>query len=527
MADDKSVLFHELKIHSWTLRGLRSLQFAIWCALGAQLAMIILIPMRQVLDIHDQTYVYYVSASIAALVAGGALGFLLPLSHHRVAAAVDSRSQLQERAQSAVEFLDRDDLPLAKLLTQDAIQSLEGSRSRRKTTGWGAPSDWRSLLAATLAAAFLLAIPPVPAGLLKGSTIEIAKPETGSAPGSETAAARTPQEGEKRGSSRASGPTVTTKATFKDTALASEPPDFVSFVRSGDKRLGLLEPERNASATEARPEPIRMAPQEHGEGGEAGFEAGSLSAEEATERMTEFEKVMKRSSAAAQKRGADQAKDENIPAGDSADTKTTLPAPDASAQARAGKSSPHDEAERGEKGPEKKPATPEGDSPGTPSSDQVEAPEPSAAKQGDDQDMQTARFGGGQYPHNAPGAGFPDWMRGNQDPHFMDAGQGQGPSTGKTSGQAGVGHALLNKGVESPTLELPSIKNLFLPGQIQDGEQTSYETEMLSPGTGSSPSVPYTNVLAQYESKAEEQMSRNHVPFAFRNQVKAYFSRIR
>jgi hypothetical protein len=141
--------------------------------------------------------------------------------------------------------------------------------------------------------------------------------------------------------------------------------------------------------------------------------------------------------------------------------------------------------------------------------------------------MQTARFGGGQYPHNAPGAGFPEWMRGNEDPHFMDAGQGEGASTGKTSGQAGVGHALMNKGLESPTLKLPSIKNLFLPGQIQDGEQTSYETDMLAPGAGSSLNVPYTNVLTQYEFQAEAQISRNHVPFAFRTQVKAYFSRIK
>jgi hypothetical protein len=526
MADDKTVLLHALTIHSWALRSWRSLQFAIWCTLGVQLAMIVLIPMRKVLDIQEHVYMY-VCASIAAFVIGGALGLLMPLSHYLVATVIDAKFQLKERVQSALEFLQRDDLALTKPLIRDAIQSLERTRSQESKLGVK-ECAWQSLVAGVLIAASLLTLPPIPAALFsKRSMLETSGTQTVPEPAVKLAKSQGSNDDEGSEPTPLSGQTVAAKATFKDSTISSEPPDFVSFVKSGDDRLKLLDPGRNASTAGPRPKPVKLAPQRQGQGGESSFEPASFSAEEATERMSKLEKIMKQSGAAAQEREKDQAKGEKIPGGHPSDTQPTSPAPDASSQASAGKSRSQDEAKTGEKGLAKKSATPAEDSQGTPSSDQVETPNRSPAKQKYDQDMQAARFGGGQYPHNAPGAGFPDWMRGNQDPHFMDAGQGEGPSTGKTSGQAGVGHALLNEGLESQTLKLPSIRNLYLPGQLQDGEQSSYETDMLSPGAESSLNVPYSNVLTQYEFQAEEQMSRNHVPFAFRTQVQAYFSRIR
>ena len=310
-----------------------------------------------------------------------------------------------------------------------------------------------------------------------------------------------------------------------NSALGDDPRDFASFVSSGDDRLKLLEAHGEESSPGDAQKPIRIQPQAPSQAA-PGFESDGPSNSEVSTRMTEFEEAMKRSSAAAQEKGAAQQQTARASSpADSDEHKAKASGVEAPVQAPQAETSSANAEEQG-KGASKEAATPANETPGTPSSHNVETPSRGPAKPTHDPDMQTARFGGGQYPHNAPGAGFPDWMRGDADPHFMDAGQGEGASTGKTSGQAGVGHATLNTGPELPTLDLPSMQDLHVSGHLQQGDRSTYETEMLGRGDGDSAKVKDSDILAQYQFRAEEQMSRNQVPPIFREHVQNYFARI-
>jgi hypothetical protein len=109
----------------------------------------------------------------------------------------------------------------------------------------------------------------------------------------------------------------------------------------------------------------------------------------------------------------------------------------------------------------------------------------------------------------------------------MDAGQGEGENTGKTSGQPGVGHAAMKEGPASDTVTPPKPKDIHLSGQLQPGDQVSYDTDALGPGADSLSRASYKEVPTEYEFQAEEEMSRDQVPFPYRAQVKTYFSNLR
>jgi hypothetical protein len=520
MTDEKSVLLHQLKVRSWNLRWWRGLQLAIWCALGVQLAMIVLIPMREIAGLPRPAYVYFL-ASIVALGIGGTIGLLAPLSTNLTARFLDAKFHLQERVQSALELVQRADAAPSTYLVQDAIQSLEQNTQRGPLAGLralslGLPGT------AMLVAILVLGLPPIPPSPWGVSKTELPGVQPGQPPLAEKAESQAPGRDEGDIVVAPHAQVIAAQVAFKDSIIGAEPPDFLSFIKSGDDHLRLLAPEGQGSSPQPRARPIPVQPQEQSRSGATGFESGGLSPEEASARMTEFEDAMQLSSAAARENGQDRP---SLPPGPSSSESASKATPSGAAEVSVPGTAAQKETQEQEKGATKEAMSPAREAPGTPSSDDIQRPGLSPTNS-TDQDQQAARFGGGQYPHNAPGAAFPKWMQGDEDPHFMDAGQGEGASTGKASGQAGVGHAMLNKGPESPTLRLPRITDFYLPGQTQDGDRTSYETEMLGRGAPSQPSIEHTNVLAQYEFQAEEQMSRNQVPLAFRAQVQNYFSRI-
>ena len=407
----------------------------------------------------------------AALLLGTVFEALSPLSRHDIARSLDARYDLQERLQTAVEVHQRDDVQLASLLISDAVRVLERIKSVRLSTTARLPAEGYYLLATAGIALFLLWVPAIPApqpakgpGILTHQMDGMSHKDTKNSADQDNVAKL-----------NGVGNRVSmSKPTFSDTALASEPPDFASFVKSGGDRLNLLDPNRKSSEMGDKPSPYQISlRQEHGE--TAAFEPDTLSAEEASERITVVEGLSKRSGNASQRPGQTQGQSRSD-AGSSGDAAASERS-NASEQQVATKE-PDDTTgggsdEKGANDPNGAAETPSG---------QIEQPARSPYSHTRDPNVHGPRFGAGQYPHDAPGAGFPEWLRGPEDPHFMDAGQGEGENTGKTSGQPGVGHAAMKEGPASDTITPPKPKDIHLSGQLQPGDQVSYETDTLGPG---------------------------------------------
>jgi hypothetical protein len=479
----------------------------------------LLIPARDILAIQQVNHVYVVVLT-AALILGAVFEALSPLSRHDIARSLDAKCNLQERLQTALEVYQRDDVQLARLLISDAVAALGRMKSERLSTTERLPAEGYYFLATAAIALLLLYLPAIPAQHpAKGSGILTHRTD-----GMSQKDAKKPADQDNGARPHEAVSQVSLgKPTFSDTVFASEPPDFASFVKSGGDRLNLLDPNRKNSKKGGKPSPYQVSlRQRHGE--TTAFESDTVSAEEASERVTVVEGLSKRSGNGSQRPGETHRQSTSA-AASSGDAATSE---GASASERHGVTKEPDlqgptggGSEGGEKGandPKGSTETPTG---------QIQAPAGSPNRYLGDTNIHGPRFGGGQYPHNVPGAGFPESLRGPEDPHFMDAGQGEGENTGKTSGQPGVGHAKLKEGAANDAITLPEPKDIRLSGQLQPGNQVSYETDTLGPGAESSPRVSFKEVPTEYEFQAEEEMSREQVPFSYRAQVKAYFSNLR
>ena len=301
MNDAPFALLHELKNRSWTLRWWRSLQFTVWCLLGVQLAMLVLLPMRDILGLTYPIY-FYLYASLAGFVIGGAVGLLAPLSLDLGARILDAKYRLQERMQSALEAVQRGDTTLAVPLARDAIRSLERGRKLR-SSGGGRPRGWTFLPVATAAALLLLLAPPIPVGTFSnGKTSEDSRAQTEAR---QATAENTQSPKAAHGDGDVLSPpqvqVFATQVAFRDSAISSDPTGLLSYVRSDDRLLS--EAGQEASLPQPRAKPVRIQPQEASHATTAGFQSGGLSEDEAAARMSEFEETMKQSSAAAKSKG--------------------------------------------------------------------------------------------------------------------------------------------------------------------------------------------------------------------------------
>ncbi len=165
-------------------------------------------------------------------------------------------------------------------------------------------------------------------------------------------------------------------------------------------------------------------------------------------------------------------------------------------------------------------------SPGATSARQTKAPERTTDKRLEKSDPNAKRYGGGEQPHDAPGGILPSWLQGPEDPHFQDAGLGDADGTGRKSGQPGTGHAAQLKGTETARLDMHREKDFRLSGQRQEGDWESYDSDFLGPGAQVPSRAPDRELVIKYSQMAEEALSRERVPLAYREQVKRYFSAV-
>jgi hypothetical protein len=511
-------LLSGLDAFAWQFRGAKCLRRALQFALVSQVAMILLIPARDILAIQHITALYVVMF-VSALVLGAVVEALSRLSRHEVARRLDARFDLQERLQTAVEVYQRDELQLARLLIRDAASVLERVKCQRSATTVRLPVEAYYLLAAAAIAGLLLCLPAIPAMMRAKESVVLAHGADGPHHKNQNHAQN--QDNAARLNAKSIQVAIG-KTAFGDTVFASKPPDFASFVKRDD-RLGLLSPNRKGADTDNKPSPYQISlNQEHGE--TTAFEPDTVSADEASERLSVIEQLSNNFGSASDA-GADPQNQSRSDVGSSSDSATSHGSDAAERQGT--KNEPDLErangrnAERSEKG-----ANDPKSSAGTPSG-QIQAPARTHTGIVRDPNISGPRFGGGQYPHNAPGAGFPEWLRGPEDPHFMDAGQGEGENTGQSSGQPGVGHATMKEALENDTIIPTQPKDIHLSGRLHAGDQVSYQTNSLGPGAVSSPRASYKEVPTEYEFRAEEEMSRDQVPSPYRAQVKTYFSHLR
>jgi hypothetical protein len=509
----------ELRSYSWRIRIWRGLQLSLWSILGAQILFVGAALSREGTSLVDVLQADAIVLGAAAAICG-LVGFLSPLPRVTVARFLDAALGLKERVQTALELDDRN--PFAKIVSADALDHLRHAATSGYHAALFKNLQWRWPLVVCVAGAAILMANPMARSLLSpqssGDTVQTRMNQSPAESKSAIAASEN-----RPLTANINAKILTADPEFRDTPIAAEPMDFESFVGSGGDDLEFLDAKPGSTNGSSPASMARMKT----DNSPPSFEAGSSSTEDRSERMANLEALLSKTSKGSQsgqKKSGDKAGSGTASDAEAGDGDPTSDESSAQAQQHANAAP----VAQSDKGLAKESLAPDKETEGTLSSEEIQAPSRAATKPLDGDDTQTARYGGGQYPHNAPGAGFPDWMRGDEDPHFMDAGQGEGKSTGKTSGQAGVGHAVPKKGPEGEKENVRTAEDLFLPGKrSRDGEKTSYDTEALAPASKSSSAVPEDTLATKYAAQAEEQMSRNHVPLELRAQVRAYFSEIK
>jgi hypothetical protein len=197
-------------------------------------------------------------ALVVAGILGGALWGLLKRTNATDAARLADRAfGLEDRVATALEWAERPDrTPLVDALVSDAIARVS-ALSPRTIVRRIVPREARFLPVSALVVLVLALAPPVPmpSGRLPDFTPGAEDEEKEARAGSGVLEQRSPREvrdklrppsfEEREFSARSGAAAASTagdlSAVFKDTSLASQRPDFNSFLKKGDDRLKLLE----------------------------------------------------------------------------------------------------------------------------------------------------------------------------------------------------------------------------------------------------------------------------------------------
>ena len=478
------------------VRLLRAAAGAVRAVLVAQVILIPLILLKQVLPVHPGWYLLIMLLLVAA---AALFGLLAPLPLLKVARLLDARLDLKDRLQSALEFRDRRDLLMVRALIKDAAAKAAGIKAA-EAFPLRVSREARYFPLVVAVAVALLWLPGLPIlwlpwiGTAAVQTAETAESESSrETDPSETVDTETLLDPPKVAQRQ---PLDDLKVAFKDTPFATRPPDFVGFLEASDQRLKLLDPATPLPDLQRdyTQDPFQVSVRRMPEGG-LEFKANRVSREEATERMEEFASLWG-------------------PGRPQSPRAEALEPPAASKNPKGDDGKAEDQRPDDTKGQE-----------GGPSVRQMED-ERTAQKLQEKGDRNVKRYGGGKNPHEGPGGVLPPWLQGPEDPHFLDAGTGEGEGTGKKSGQPGSGHAGETKGPESPRLDVRSEAQLRLRGQLQEGYQDSYDTDLPGLGAKVSSRVPHLEMRAKYSRMAEETLSKEQVPLEYHEQVKRYFSAI-
>jgi hypothetical protein len=101
-----------------------------------------------------------------------------------------------------------------------------------------------------------------------------------------------------------------------------------------------------------------------------------------------------------------------------------------------------------------------------------------------------------------------------------EQGQGEDGSTGGSL--PGTGKSLQTRGDPTPRIEGEK-QDSVLEGDLREGQMEAYNSNLSGPG-GQNPSrLPYMEVFSQYQKMMEETLTKEPIPFNYREQVKEYF----
>jgi len=411
------------------------------------------------------------------LLAGGIIGFSLPLRLEDAARLADRRLGLHERLSTALHWVDQADPPsIVRTLVADAVSRAQGLDPPAAVPRlWPAELKWAPLPLLLLLLLFLAPAIPIPAGFLPQFTASAERDaddeqERELATEERTVRSQRPaldrlemverDLGPKQGSppSRQQGDL---SAIYKDTALAGQRPDFNSFLKRGDDRLRMLEqvdrlPDLKQDFTRS---PSRVVFQRM-KTLFGGLRPDQISPEKLRDLLNEMERLGRKSGDWGQDVG------EGMEALEGGQMERAMSAMErALAKMRA-----MEEGAKGRRG-----------------------------------------LQGGKTDERGKGR---DRGRGN-DGGEQDEGDGEGSLPGQ-------GRSPHPKGNPSARLKTNPL-DMGVEGEARPGRKQGFDTNLLGRGANAPSQLPYMTIYSQYRKMMEETMAREQIPFDYQGQIKDYF----
>jgi hypothetical protein len=108
-------------------------------------------------------------------------------------------------------------------------------------------------------------------------------------------------------------------------------------------------------------------------------------------------------------------------------------------------------------------------------------------------------------------------------------GQGQGEGEQAESDEGHPGGSLPGKGKSLQTRGEATARiggdkqDATLEGELREGQMDAYDTNVSGEGAQNSSRLPYMDVFSQYKKLMEEALTKEAIPFNYREQVKEYF----
>ncbi len=421
------------------------------------------------------------AAALLGLLAGALYGFTRRVNTDDAARLADRAFGLSERVSTALEWAERPDrTPLVDALVADAVHRIE-TLSPRQIVPRIFPREVRLLPIPVLVGVALALAPPVPLPSGRLPDFHRAsegddKPEGTDSRMVEESSRPLRKDPEKRPifgerdfaqrSGTAGGATAgDLSAIFKDTALASQRPDFNSFLKKGDERLKMLEqvdrlPDLQSDFTASQYKMVFKKSKELRSGLRP-----DVSPQKLKELLEEMEKLGRK--------GGSWNGDamEGMEALEGGNQDKALQAMEKALN----KMRAQEEAERGGK-----------------------------------------NLRGGRERGNAGNRRGERSARGEgMGPEDQDFGEGEGSMPGK--GKSGS-----PKGEASQRLRANPY-DVGVEGESRNGRKDGYDTNMAGRGSKMPSRMPYLGVIGQYRKMMEDSIAREQVPRDYHAQIKDYF----
>jgi hypothetical protein len=106
-------------------------------------------------------------------------------------------------------------------------------------------------------------------------------------------------------------------------------------------------------------------------------------------------------------------------------------------------------------------------------------------------------------------------------------GKGEGREGGQEDGTPGGSLPGTEKSLQTRRDPTPRIgaekQDSTLEGDLREGQTEAYDTNLSGLGAQAPSRLPYLDVFSRYKKQMEEVLTREPIPFSYREQVKEYF----